>query len=109
MFVHVVSKVLPNVRVGLAQLGFRQAEHVDHHHPARALGEVAAVEVGTDVAFQARGSTEAQRAGLMRRDDEAGAVKLHARTADAVIGTERQRPIGIGACRQVGVDPSRGR
>src|SRR5579875_951194 len=75
---HLYKKVLVNLWKTLTYVLDRKPIKVDHHDAARAGCQIAPVAIGADMALQAFPPAEAQQRRLLRRDDEAGAVQLHA-------------------------------
>lgn len=99
--------MLVHLRKPVHHLVFGQPEQVDHHHPARALEEVAAVAVFADVRLQPRARAEPELARLGRRDDEACPVELDTRRAKPLVRLERHHRRHIRPHRQIGMDAPR--
>ena len=85
----------------------RQRIEIDHLHPARAPGEVAAIAVIADMGVEAFDAPQTQHRGLSRRDHEAGAVQHDATAAKRLVGGERPRLAQIGAERKLRPDHPR--
>jgi hypothetical protein len=103
-FLHGRKDVLINFWKALANLVHFQPKEVDDHGATRRAGEIAAIAIKPDMVFQPRSLAKAQMLGFGACDDEAVAMKLHARRAKEGVGLKRGCLGDIHAHRQIAVD-----
>ena len=97
---------LINLREAVAHLFGAQPKQVDDQDIARGRGQVLAVAIRADMPLQTGNSSQSERGGLFRGDDEARAMQLHAGATQIATRPQRQRAGHIRADGQIRVDES---
>src|SRR5690606_24612915 len=95
------EKVLVDRRKPGTYLVSRKAKHVDHHHTAACLGNIAPISIQADMLIHSRNGPQSQSHGFIRIYDEAFAMRDHASIADSAVGSKRARARHVGSHLEV--------